>query len=66
MRAGLVRDIDTAGPRTNWFLGRLRLLRARRAIYELAVAARCWAQIAAPEVRRMTLTVAFDRETDSR
>ena len=47
VRAGLVRDIDTAGPRTNWFLGRLRLFRARRAIHELAIAVRCWARIAA-------------------
>ena len=32
VRAGLVRDVEGAGPRTNWLLGRLRLFRARRAV----------------------------------
>jgi transcriptional regulator with XRE-family HTH domain len=46
VRAGLVPDLDAAGPRTRWFLGRLRLFRACRALDELADAARCWAETA--------------------
>ena len=47
VRAGLVRDVDGAGPRTNWLLGRLRLFRTRRVETQLAIAARLWAQTVA-------------------
>jgi hypothetical protein len=47
-RAGLVRDVDGAGTRACWFLGRLRLFRAHRVVHELANAARCCTDTAAP------------------
>jgi len=43
VRAGLVRDVDSAGARACWVLGRLRLFRAQRVIAELSAAALCWA-----------------------